>query len=466
MIAKQDILDRVIEWRLRPDVIEKDYVLGWVLAAIAAHPTAGTSWVFKGGTCLKKCYFETYRFSEDLDFTLLPGSPYDAEALRQVLVEVVAAAHEMSGIEFPKELVEVRGRKDKLGRTTFQGKIGYRGPLQTPSHPRIIFDLTCHEPIQMPPTSRAIFHPYPDELPSEAAVTTYQFEELFAEKVRALVERTRPRDLYDIVFILDNRAGQTDLLSVRDVYERKCAAKGLSVARAAEIVALAGEASELRSEWENMLAHQLPELPPLDTVLSRLEALLGWVDLEAPAPAPALPSVAVEIGSEIVAPLGVTFWGGGSQIEVIRFAGANRLLVEFTYHARNRVVEPYSLRRARTGNLLLYAWEQRAGHIKAFNVAEIRDALATRTPFNPRYVVELGAGGALDIRPTATRAGSARPSARPTRPSGWHTQRYVFQCPHCMKEFRHAKNDSTLRRHNDSYGSPCPGRRGYFLRTE
>jgi hypothetical protein len=29
MIAKQDILDRVTEWRLRPDVIEKDYVLVW-----------------------------------------------------------------------------------------------------------------------------------------------------------------------------------------------------------------------------------------------------------------------------------------------------------------------------------------------------------------------------------------------------------------------------------------------------
>ena len=120
MIAKQDILDRVTEWRLRPDVIEKDYVLGWVLAAIAAHPTAGTGWVFKGGTCLKKCYFETYRFSEDLDFTLAPESPYDAGVLRQVLVEVVAAAHDMSGIEFPEDLVEIREWKDKLGRTTFQ----------------------------------------------------------------------------------------------------------------------------------------------------------------------------------------------------------------------------------------------------------------------------------------------------------------------------------------------------------
>ena len=51
-------------------MVEKDYVLGWFLWAIGADPMLSTSWVFKGGTCLKKCYFETYSFSEDLDFTV------------------------------------------------------------------------------------------------------------------------------------------------------------------------------------------------------------------------------------------------------------------------------------------------------------------------------------------------------------------------------------------------------------
>ena len=53
-------------------------MLGWLLAGIYAQPTLSENWVFKGGTCLKKCYFETYRFSEDLDFTLI-----DATQLRQ-----------------------------------------------------------------------------------------------------------------------------------------------------------------------------------------------------------------------------------------------------------------------------------------------------------------------------------------------------------------------------------------------
>ena len=52
------------------NIIELDYALSWVLAAIGEYPSAKESLIFKGGTCLKKCYFgEAYRFSEDLDFT-------------------------------------------------------------------------------------------------------------------------------------------------------------------------------------------------------------------------------------------------------------------------------------------------------------------------------------------------------------------------------------------------------------
>jgi len=78
VITRADIVERVAEWQLTEEVIEKDYVLGWLLWGIGTDPVLGTQWVFKGGTCLKKCYIETYRFSEDLDFTVLPGWPTSA----------------------------------------------------------------------------------------------------------------------------------------------------------------------------------------------------------------------------------------------------------------------------------------------------------------------------------------------------------------------------------------------------
>lgn len=71
MITKQEVLDLAGEWK-------KDYVNGWLLAKICEHPRLGRGFIFKGGTCLKKCYFETYRFSEDLDFTEVAGRVYEA----------------------------------------------------------------------------------------------------------------------------------------------------------------------------------------------------------------------------------------------------------------------------------------------------------------------------------------------------------------------------------------------------
>lgn len=69
MITKQEIIDFSHEINLPSNVIEKDYVLGWLLAGIANHADLFNTWIFKGGTCLKKCYFKEYRFSEDLDYT-------------------------------------------------------------------------------------------------------------------------------------------------------------------------------------------------------------------------------------------------------------------------------------------------------------------------------------------------------------------------------------------------------------
>jgi predicted nucleotidyltransferase component of viral defense system len=62
----------------------EDYVLGWILAGINGHAGLAESWVFKGGTCLKKGYFETYRFPEDLDFSLRDENWLDEEFLRPV----------------------------------------------------------------------------------------------------------------------------------------------------------------------------------------------------------------------------------------------------------------------------------------------------------------------------------------------------------------------------------------------
>jgi predicted nucleotidyltransferase component of viral defense system len=74
MIKPREIQQKAREAGVRDQQIEKDYVLSWILKGVAQHEQLKQTIVFKGGTVLKKVYFEDYRYSEDLDFTLLDSS--------------------------------------------------------------------------------------------------------------------------------------------------------------------------------------------------------------------------------------------------------------------------------------------------------------------------------------------------------------------------------------------------------
>jgi predicted nucleotidyltransferase component of viral defense system len=103
VIPKQEIMALAAELQLQTHVVEKDYALGWFLAGISAHPLIGSRWVFKGGTCLKKCYFETYRFSEDLDFTPQDAEHLDKNFLTGVFEEIGEWVYDACGLQLPPE---------------------------------------------------------------------------------------------------------------------------------------------------------------------------------------------------------------------------------------------------------------------------------------------------------------------------------------------------------------------------
>ena len=255
------------------------------------------------------------------------------------------------------------------------------------------FDLTRFEELVLPSESRAILHAYPDEMPAEATVACYAFDELMAEKTRALIQRTRPRDLYDVVYILDNHSAELNLRRARDVLARKCSAKQVAMPTVASLMAIVRGDADLAADWSDMLRDQLPALPDMGALVNRLGSLLGWLEPARVHERPVLASATAGRGAQpvLVAPRGAQFWRTGVPMEAIRFAGANRLMVSFIYDGKARVVEPYAIRRPATGNLLLFAWETATSHIKAFNVAKIQNLQISTQSFSPRYRVELAA---------------------------------------------------------------------------
>ncbi len=159
MIKSIEIQEAARAWGLRPDIVEKDYVLGWLLMGLSAHPRLQTQWIFKGGTALKKCYVETYRFSEDLDFTLTPGASQNLDEIVSWISAICATLSNETGIEFPLDQIEFRAHPNPRGGLTLRGKVGYRGPLQPRTAPKLKLDLTADEIIVRPPILRTIHHP-------------------------------------------------------------------------------------------------------------------------------------------------------------------------------------------------------------------------------------------------------------------------------------------------------------------
>jgi len=455
LISRTVLNERVQEWQLREEVVEKDYVIGWVLWGIGSNPRLSTAWAFKGGTCLKKCHIETYRFSEDLDFSVLPGGLVDPGEIADVLGEILSGVYEESGIDFSIRSPMVRLRPDG---NSLEGRIYYRGPRGAPGVASIKLDITIDEKVIRPTALNPISHPYPDELPAPGTVRCYAFDELFAEKIRAMGERCRPRDLYDIVFLFRQESILPYPESIHLVHEEKCKNKGLEVTSLATLES-SPYREEIEREWENMLGHQLPSTPPFDHYWQELPNLFAWLDGSL-LPKELTPISHVDANAvEWSPPPTAWVWGRGVPLEVIRYAATNHLCIELGYNRDTRVVEPYSLRKTKDDNLLFYAVKTDSGELRAYRVDRIESIQATKLPFKPRFAVEFTSEGPFRAPPTQRSAD--QPTKRRKDLSGVN---YVIECTSCGKRFRRSKSDSKLRPHK-AKGSDwqCPGRVGYLV---
>jgi predicted nucleotidyltransferase component of viral defense system len=391
VITRRELEQLRAEWSLDIGVIEKDYVLGWLLAGIAHHPELTGTWVFKGGTCLRKCYYETFRVSEDLNFTVMSGGPEDPEDLRRVFGEIAVWLREESGIDLVIDDTAFRRRENRRGNPTTQGRIAYRGPNPQPTLPKVKLDITADEVLVDRPVIRPIGHQYGDAPLAVESVLCYSLAELFGEKLRALSERCRPRDLYDVIHMHRH----PDLIgmarTVSTILARKCAHAGIEVPTAG-IIQSSPLRGEIEREWENMLGHQLPRpLPPFTDFWATLDDVFSW--LAGILRITQLPRASLgELDPTWTAPRAITSWRRGVPLELLRYAGVNHLKVDIDYRAESgrlgsRRVEPYSLRRTRDGHLILFVVNDHR-QLRRYRVDRIAGIRPTTVTFTPKFRVE------------------------------------------------------------------------------
>jgi predicted nucleotidyltransferase component of viral defense system len=203
MITKQELLKKQKDLNIPLSTVEKDYILGLILSSFYRHPILKEQWVFKGGTCLKKIYIQNYRFSEDLDFTIKKDGTMNPVLIGEYLLEAFDRGRELLGLSIQNKNIKIDPFPDKKG-FFIQIKVPYQSPLMpSGSLPRVKLDLTQDEVIEDGPTWNPLMHDYSDGGLVSIPIQSYSLDEIFAEKCRALIQRTRPRDLYDVVNIYE-----------------------------------------------------------------------------------------------------------------------------------------------------------------------------------------------------------------------------------------------------------------------
>ena len=388
MIDKKEILKLAESLNIRVGIVEKDYVLGWLLAGISAQKNLSQNLIFKGGTCLKKCHLETHRLSEDLDYTVLDKKYVDEDFLINSFEAVSDWVYENSNIEMPKNLISFKKYKNKKGIVSVRGKIGFRGPLlQKRNLPKIQLDVTASEILVLKPVKLKVHHPYSDEPKRGITAYCYSYVEAFAEKIRALAERARPRDLYDIVCLFRNKSLLSDHELLLSVLKKKCDHKKMEMPNFRSIKAHE-QIDELDTEWESMLAHQLPLLPPLKVFWRELPSFFEWLsnkkDIEK-----SLKSITK--GEELWKAGRVkNIYSTNFMVEKIKFSALNRLCVELLHEDKKAIIEPYSFRKNKEGQTVLYGSHHKTKKIDSFKVENIQSVDITDKSFTPKYIVEIG----------------------------------------------------------------------------
>jgi hypothetical protein len=257
--------------RIPEATIERDYCLAWLLCAMTQHPVLSEALAFKGGTALRRVHFGNYRFSEDLDFTLV--RELELDAVFAAFDETFERLKREAGIDFRRSAGEPTRH---VRNDTFYFE--FKGPLPAPNSVKV--DVTRGETLVFDLEHKPVLRTYAEfgDLPDDRHLLVYSFSEIVIEKTLAVTDgaRREPRDLYDLWFIQE--AGY--LPAPEDLVEglnRKLASREN---RADDILVprLDKVAKILDRAWELRLRSQVMDLPEFEGCYRDIKRLMAYFD--------------------------------------------------------------------------------------------------------------------------------------------------------------------------------------------
>ena len=230
-------------------VQERDYVQHLILWLLYSRSQA---LVFKGGTALRLVYGGN-RYSEDLDF----NGPDDVTILQSLWKAIIAGLGDFG--------VVAEMRNDWVSEVSYSFDVSFQGPLHNGrdrSKGKVRIDVN-RRPEQVQTRRELVASEYDDVRPF--VVTVLTLEHLMAEKIRALLVRGKPRDLYDIWLLL-HQGVEPDIALI----QRKLALYEMGW----DPGALEEAVERVRADWKRDLRPLLPQFVPYELAREGIAALL------------------------------------------------------------------------------------------------------------------------------------------------------------------------------------------------
>ncbi|MFS0491380.1 nucleotidyl transferase AbiEii/AbiGii toxin family protein [Leadbetterella byssophila] len=267
MIKPGEIQQKAREVGVRDQQIEKDYILSWILKGVSQHDQLSKIIVFKGGTVHKKIYFPDYRFSEDLDFTLLTGEITN-EQIFAWFKEAFEYIRDEANI--PLDIIDNNEHED--GGINFY--ISYVGPLgEQGNNKRVKVDISRSEKLEFEPVLNPAFIDYTDL--EEYDLQCYPLEEVLIEKLCSVMQRMAARDFYYIWYLLVDHGMEADFYL--DEFRKKCARKGLNPKDFHK--KLTERLPQYKGRWKSSMSEQIKDLPEFDKVEREVQRQLKKMKL-------------------------------------------------------------------------------------------------------------------------------------------------------------------------------------------
>lgn len=200
-----------VKWKT-PDQIEQDLIISRALVDLYNDPHIKDALVFRGGTALNKLFINPpARYSEDIDFV-----QKNADPIGQTIDAIRALLKPWLGD--PKWKITQRS-----------AKLIYKYESINKYASKLKIEINTTEHFQVLPLKKVPFSMDSDWFKGTADIITYEMDELMATKLRALYQRRKGRDLFDIWYVVTNEL--INLNRVFDIFAKYCAYNDVQISR-------------------------------------------------------------------------------------------------------------------------------------------------------------------------------------------------------------------------------------------